>query len=241
VIHEVNKHALCLCSLALMDGRGIDSLTCQAMQTTTFAHASRFAPSILSFRRHHLRTCIHPPPPNNFHHWPCNRTGVTLSPHLSLRAPPIPAHSRRRFDTAPAHKEGLEAPHRLKGHTGTRLWQPWSPKEKPPILSVSTMRDNPLDYAIATAITRARAPTNRSSNVFFNSASTSATSRAMVRFYELFRYGFRSSTSPALATIAHDRTRWRCMPRKSWTWIWLASLLAIPSPPISAHRRLVSV
>jgi hypothetical protein len=80
-----------------MDGRGIDSLTCQAMQTTTFAHASRFAPSILSFRRHHLRTCIHPPPPNNFHHWPCNRTGVTLSPHLSLRAPPIPAHSRRRL------------------------------------------------------------------------------------------------------------------------------------------------
>jgi hypothetical protein len=131
VIHEVNKHALCLCSLTLMDGRGIDSLTCQAMQTTTFAHASRFAPSILSFRRHHLRTCIHPPPPNNFHHWPCNRTGVTLSPHLSLRAPPIPAHSRRRFDTAPAHKEGLEAPHRLKGHTGTGLYDHGARRKSP--------------------------------------------------------------------------------------------------------------
>jgi hypothetical protein len=160
-----------------------------------------------------------------------------LSPHLSLCAPPIPAHSRRRFDTAPAHKEGLEAPHRLKGHTGTRLWQPWSPKEKPPILSVSTMRDNPLDYAIATAITRARAPTNRSSNVFFNSASTSATSRAMVRFYELSRYGFRSSTSPALATIAHYRTRWRCMPRnrgRGYGWPHFSQSLHHPSLHIGA-------
>ena len=173
---------------------------------------------------------------------PFLRTGVTLSPHLSLRAPPLPAHSLSRLDTAPAHKEGLEAPHRLKGHRNRPL-QPWRPKEKPPILSVSTMRENPQDYAIAIAIaiTRARAHTNRSSNVFFNSASTSATSRAMVRPNELFRYGFRFSTSPL---PWHHRARQDTLAlhaQESWTWIMAGLTSLIPSQPISSHRRLVSV
>jgi hypothetical protein len=105
-------------------------LSCSSSSPVVTAHCTCLA----------LRICIH----NHHltHHWPFLRTGVTSSPHLFLCAPPLHALSRRRLDTAPAHKEGLEAPHRLKGRTyRNRSLQPWSPKEKPPILSVPTIRE----------------------------------------------------------------------------------------------------
>jgi hypothetical protein len=255
---------VCLYSLAWMVC--IHSITCPAITLKyvipdpcqsrhDFCQASRSRLPILSCssssRRH--STCpahLHPHPPPHLIAGLLLRTGVTLSPHLSLCAPPLPAHSQSRLDIAPAHKEGLEATHRLIRTHRNRPLQLWSPKEKPPILSVATIRAHCPGLChhhchCHCHCNSSRAPThsNRSSNVFFlNSASTSATSRAMVRLYELFRYGFRFSTylSPALApsrTTGHAGAA--CPGIVDVDMAGLTSL--IPSPPISAHRRLVSV
>jgi len=163
------------------------------------------------------------------------RTGVTLSPHLSLCAPPLHPPTRVAGLIPPAHKEGLEAPHRLKGHTGTGRCNHGARRKSPRYCQSPRCARMPR-----TMLLLARAHTNRFSNIFLNSASTSATSRAMVRFHELSRYGFRISTSPALApsrTTGHAGAA--CPGNVDVDMAGLTSL--IPSPISAHHRRLVSV
>jgi hypothetical protein len=123
---------------------------------------------------------------------PFLRTGVTLSPHLSLRAPPLPAHSLSRLDTAPAHKEGLEAPHRLKGHTGTGLCNHGDRRKSPRYCQF------PRTGHLTSSST---APLPRQPPAQWYAPMSSSD------------MAFASLPLPCLGTIAHDRTRWRCMPR----------------------------
>lgn len=145
------------------------------------------------------------------------RTGVTLSPHLSLCAPPLPAHSLSRLDTAPAHKEGLEAPHRLKGHTGTGLCNHGDRRKSPRYCQFPRCaripRTMPLPLPLPLQLlARARTRTGH-----LTSSSTAPLPRQPpAQWYAPMSssdMAFASLPLPCLGTIAHDRTRWRCMPR----------------------------
>ena len=146
---------------------------------------------------------------------PFLRTGVTLSPHLSLRAPPLPAHSLSRLDTAPAHKEGLEAPHRLKGHTGTGLCNHGDRRKSPRYCQFPRCaripRTMPLPLPLQ-LLARARTRTGH-----LTSSSTAPLPRKPpAQWYAPMSssdMAFASLPLPCLGTTAHDRTRWRCMPR----------------------------
>lgn len=80
------------------------------------------------------RHCICNPFRASAQHWPANRTGATLSPHLC--AEPPTTHYRK---AATACTQGRK----LRARQDIRPLQdrppsPWSPKEKPPILLVPT-------------------------------------------------------------------------------------------------------
>jgi hypothetical protein len=143
------------------------------------------------------------------------RTGVTLSPHLSLCAPPLPALTLSRLDIAPAHKDGLEAPDRLKGHTGTGRCNHGARRKSPRYCQFPRFERIAPDYAIAIAITRARAHT-RTGHLTSSSRTAPLPRQPAAQWYASMSssdMAFASLPLPYLGTIAHDRTRWRCMPR----------------------------